>query len=152
MTDAIDDRTTHLLLAALGAAGLWRGWRDLMRARVSTWWPTVEGEITSAELRIDGRHDDGEAMRRAVIQYRYEAAGEHHVGERLFFGDDLALRFRGPGARRLNAYPVGRRVRVAYDPAEPRHAVLEPGVNGPALLACAAAAAIAALGIVGLMP
>jgi hypothetical protein len=149
MTDLIDSRMTHLLFAIFGAVGLWRGWRDLGRARASTWWPRADGEITSAELRIDGHHDDGEAMRRAVIQYRYEAAGERHYGERLFFGDDVALRFRGPAMRRLNAYPVGRRVRVAYDPAEPRLAVLEPGLNGAALLACVAAVVIAALAIPG---
>jgi hypothetical protein len=71
-------------------------------------------------------------------------------GERVFFGDDIAMRFAGPGRRRLTAYPVGSRVRVAYDPTRPDIAVLEPGSNNAVLLACAVAAAITLLGVYGL--
>jgi hypothetical protein len=85
-----------------------------------------------------------------VISYRYLVGAEEYRGERVFFGDDLALRFAGPGKRRLAAYPAGHRVRVAYDPTNPRLAVLEPGGNWAALLACAVGACVGMLGLVGL--
>jgi hypothetical protein len=151
MTDVIDSQMTHLLLAAFGAVGLWRGWRDLGRARASASWPRTDGEIVGADLQVEGYHDDGEAMQRAVIRYRYDVGGESHRAERVFFGDDVALRFTGPGRRRLDAYPVGRRVSVAYDPADPRRAVLEPGVSGAVRLSVLVALAIALLGLGGLV-
>ena len=151
MTDVIDSQLTHLFVMAFGAAMLWRGWRDLRRARASRAWPRAEGEIMSTELRVEGYHDDGEPMRRTVIRYRYDVGGESYRAERAFFGDDLALRFTGPGQRRLHAYPVGRRVQVAYDPTDPRRAVLEPGVHVAAELAVAVALAALILGFGGLV-
>ena len=143
--------TTHLLFLAFGVVASWRGWRDLRRALASTAWPRTEAEILGSDVHVDGRYEDGEAQLRTVIRYRYYVGGTTYRGERVFFGDDIALRFAGPGKRRLAAYPTGRRVHVAYDPREPHLAVLEPGVNGAALIACAVGAAVALLGVLGLL-
>jgi len=143
--------TTHLLFLGFGVVGLWRGWRDLRRALASTTWPHAEGEIVGSDVHVDGHHEDGEAQLRTVIRYRYDVGGQTYHGERVFFGDGVALRFSGPGKRRLAAYPIGTRVGVAYDPRHPRLAVLEPGSNVAAYLVCAVAAAVGLLGVVGLL-
>ena len=151
MSDFTEAHTTHLLFLAFGAVGLWRGWRDLGRALVSTTWPHAEGEIVGSDVHVDGQHEDGEAQLRTIIRYRYDVGGQTYHGERVFFGDDLALRFAGPGKRRLAAYPTGARVVVAYNPRQPRFAVLEPGVNVAAYLVCAVAAVVGLLGVIGLL-
>jgi len=151
MTDILDGSTTSLLFLAFGAFGLWRGWRDLGLARLSAAWPHAVGEIVGSELRVEDFHDDGEPMRRAAITYRYEIGGTTYQGARVFFGDGIALRFAGPGRRRLDTYQAGRLVRVAYDPTNPASAVLEPGASTAAYLACLVPAIIATMGVVGLL-
>ena len=151
MSDFLNGSTTNLLFLAFGAFGLWRGWRDLGRARLSAAWPHAVGEIVGSELRVEDYHDDGEPMRRAAITYRYEIGGTTYRGARVFFGDGIALRFAGPGQRRLATYYAGRPVRVAYDPANPSSAVLEPGASTAAYVACLVPAVVALLGVVGLL-
>ena len=151
MNYSTEAHTTHLLFLAFGAVGLWRGWRDLRRALASRTWPLAEGEIVGSHVHVDGHHEDGEEQLRTVIRYRYDVGGQTHHGERVFFGDGLALRFAGPGKRRLAAYPTGKRVGVAYDPQHPRVAVLEPGSNVAAYLVCAVAAAVGLLGVIGVL-
>jgi Protein of unknown function (DUF3592) len=151
MSGFTEAHTTYLLFLAFGVVGLWRGWRDLRRALASTTWPHAEGEIVGSDVHVDGHHEDGEALLRTVIRYRYDVGGRTYHGERVFFGDSLALRFAGPGKRRLAAYPTGTRVGVAYDPRQPRLAVLEPGGNVAAYLVCAVGAAVALLGVIGLL-
>jgi hypothetical protein len=151
MSDFSEAHTTHLLFLAFGAVGLWRGWRDLRRALASTTWPHTNGEIVGSDVQVDGHHEDGEAQLRTVIRYRYDVGGQTYHGERVFFGDGLALRFAGPGRRRLAAYPTGARVDVTYDPRQPRVAVLEPGGNVAAYLVCAVAGVVGLLGVIGLL-
>jgi len=151
MISFTDSHMTHLLFLAFGAVGLWRGWRDLRRALASAAWPRAEGEIVGSEVHVDGHYEDGEAQLRTVIRYRYDVGGQTYRGERVFFGDGLALRFSGPGKRRLEEYPTGARVGVAYDPQHPRLAVLEPGGNVAAYLVCAVAVAVGLLGVIGLL-
>ena len=114
-------------------------------------WPHTEGEIVGSQVQVDGHHDDGEEQLRTSSGTATTWADRSYHGERVFFGDGLALRFAGPGKRRLAAYPAGARVSVAYDPRHPRVAVLEPGSNVAAYLVCAVAAAVGLLGIIGLL-
>jgi hypothetical protein len=151
MGATIDPALTSLLFIAFGGWQLWRGWRELGHARASTAWPCVSGEVVGTELRETGRDEDGEVSRRAVITYRYTVDGAGHEGTRVFFGDGMALRFAGPSTRRLAAYPAGRAVQVAYDPADPGRAVLEPGAGAAAYLSCLVPAAVALLGVHGLL-
>jgi hypothetical protein len=151
MSEFLDGFTTNLLFLGFGALGLWRGWRELGRAWHSATWPHAVGEVVGSGTRIENYHDDGEPMRRAVITYRYDVGGTTYRGARVFFGDAIALRFAGPGRRRLATYQAGRLVRVAYDPANPASAVLEPGASTAAYVACLVPAAVAALGVVGLL-
>ena len=151
MSDILDGSTTSLVFLAFGAFGLWRGWRELGLARLSATWPHVLGEIIGSDLRVEDYHDDGEPMRRAAISYRYQIRGTTYHGARVFFGDRIALRFAGPGRRRLDTYWPGRQVCVAYDPANPASAILEPGACTAAYVACLVPAVIAVWGVAGLI-
>jgi hypothetical protein len=151
MTDFMEHLTTYLLLLTAGVVGAWRGWRDVRRAQASVAWPQADGAIVGSEARVEDYHDDGEAMLRTVISYRYHVGSEWYRGERVFFGDGLALRFAGPGRRRLAAYPLGHHVRVAYDPADPTVSVLEPGKDDAARLACLVAMTVALVALAGLL-
>jgi hypothetical protein len=64
-----------------------------------------------------------------VIAYDYTVAGTTYRSRRVFFGDAVALLWDETRRQKLASYPVGRAVAVAYDPAAPQDAVLEPRPN-----------------------
>lgn len=87
------------------------------RSRACRHWPSVPGQVL--ESRVDDAHLE---MVKPVLRYRYEVAGTAYVGFRIAFS--------GYGTSRralddlIKPYPVGRSVRVYYDPQDPASAVL----------------------------
>ena len=126
-------------------AALWLGVavRSLVLARASRGWPTTEGRLLDAELGagtlVRGRVTPFHAL---LVRYEYRVAGTNYRGERLAFGWRPLLAQRA----RMRQLRAGRSVTVAYDPARPQRAVLDPGVSGWTLLS--AAGATCALGLV----
>lgn len=145
----IDTTLTNLLFLVFGAVSAWLGWRTLQHARVSTTWPRVHGEIIASREEVT--HNGEYETRRGVITYHYRVDGTPYRSRRVFFGDTIGLLWDKPRERRLAAYPVGRAVQVAYDPAAPHQAVLEAGPHGATYLAVAAPAALALYGLAKLL-
>jgi hypothetical protein len=111
-------------------------------------WPSTDGRIVSSRLVTD--HDSSDDKRySAAVRYSYEVDGAQYVGDRVLFY--YRSRFEGHTYDRslvdpvLRRYPVGRQVRVHYEPGAPKNSVLEPGLVGAEL-----AAGAVALGFVGL--
>jgi hypothetical protein len=77
------------------------------------------------------RDSDGEPRYRADIHYEYSAPGGKHFGDRVLcyyrWGFDGHSYNQAAENGVVLRYPVGREVRVHYDPAEPEESVLEPG-------------------------
>lgn len=90
-------------------------------------WPRVPGRIVESRLvtrsvsSSDGRDD----ILQARITYLYDVAGRRHQGR-----DVVAGQWGRPGRSAVLRYPKGAACSVAHDPAQPRRAVLEPGVHG----------------------
>lgn len=149
MNNLFDNTLVALLLLGFGLVGAWRGWLALQRAHASAGWSRAPGEIISSAVHS---HSNGEhTFHRTVISYCYEVAGTSYRAKRVFYGDDIALQFAGPGQRRLARYPVGQLVTVAYDPAAPHEAVLEPGPNQAAYVSLCVPIALALFGALKLL-
>jgi len=74
---------------------------------------------------------------RAQVKYEYTVSGTR------YFGDRISFDFWPNESEQTSRYPVGRRVEVRYDPADPRSAILEPGGhNGLALVGLAVVIAV----------
>jgi hypothetical protein len=138
-----------LLFLGFGLVGMWRGWLVVQRARDSSDWPRTTGAIIGSA--VHSRNNGEHTFHRTVISYRYDVAGATYQAKRVFYGDDIALQFAGPGQRRLVLYPQGREVTVAYDPAAPQEAVLEPGPNTAAYLSLYTPIALALFGVIKLL-
>lgn len=116
-----------------------RAVRDLKESRDAMAWPTVAGQVTRSEMKVNTldvrRRRSGtgplrsssEESYEAEIEYEFEIAGVIHKGNR---------RTAIPGGHRadkpyvqktLDKYPVGQAVTVSYNPSDPRQSVLEPG-------------------------
>src|SRR5687768_4358414 len=101
-----------------------RKWRE---GRRSAAWPSTSGVVTSSVAK-QGRWNSrsGNWTVSSTVRYEYEVGGERFVSERVCFG---AMFSDADQYARVAKYPKGQRVSVSYDPADPRSAVLEPGVQ-----------------------
>jgi hypothetical protein len=123
-------------LAAIGAGVIGIGaYLNLRRERLTSLrWPTVTGTITRSEVateidvsRDDKGHETTEELFRASLQFAYR------VGEREFHSSHWNWGWTSLHSDRSRAeaviakYPIGKKLAVYYNPAQPETAVLEPG-------------------------
>jgi predicted phage tail protein len=85
----------------------------------------------------------------------YEGKGYMHTPEIAYSYTVKGRKFSDTGRRYVNdirsivaRYPVGRIVRVTYNPSDPSQSVLEPGVNGMSWFMLAVGLGMIALGVV----
>lgn len=122
-----------LLIFALGAYGVVMGALTLK-------WPRTTATITSAELLrqistsrgMDGRSfEDGWNSFHVLYQYR--------LGDRDYVAGgvepyDFGMQNSAGAAKMRERHPIGSQAKVAYDPANPAVAYLEPGPSSFALV------------------
>jgi hypothetical protein len=112
----------------VGAIVIGCGAYTLIRSLRCEHWPTTDGVVQSAQMaRHEGDADHGDTYS-ADVSYSYQVAGVNYDGNRLAFGSVSSSSSYAQGI--LNHYPVGQKVSVHYDPANPELAVLETGIHG----------------------
>lgn len=117
-----------LLFTLVGAAVMAYGTQRVLLARASASWPTAAGEIVVSRV-VESYDDDGSTYG-PDVRYRYRAAGGSHEGDVIHFGlGGIETSNRRSAERVVDRYPQGSTVTIAYDPAKPDRAVLEPGVS-----------------------
>lgn len=114
------------LFLAVGVGILGFDLRSLHNANMAAHWPTVTGQITASDFRIDSDSDS--------TTYRTEVAYQYHVMGRDLTGDKIAFGYSGSSSEKFhrdihNALPVNTQVGVRYDVDDPERAVLSYGIN-----------------------
>ena len=97
----------------------------LENAKNSVNWPTVPGKVT--ESKIGSHTSDGSTTYSADVTYRYLVEEAEIHSDRVWFGDNYSSSDRTMFERIVNKYPVGKEVKVYYNPDDEFIAVLEPG-------------------------
>ncbi|MGO9108061.1 MAG: DUF3592 domain-containing protein [Thermoguttaceae bacterium] len=88
-------------------------------------YPTTNGVITHSEVTgHGGRHSNYSPN----VQYKYAVAGKTYSSTCCRFGDVYAN--EGIAHRIVAEHPLGKPVRVYYNPDNPADALLQPGVDG----------------------
>jgi len=95
-------------------------------AKASEKWPTAPGKITNSTLR---RFNSLRPVFVPVVEYAFTANGHDQTGKRIAY---RVIASRDPQIVKAVAdkYPVGAKVKITYDPANPADSVLEPGPEG----------------------
>jgi hypothetical protein len=98
-------------------------------------WPSVTGSVIAASVRQEvtqGDADSGDSVSYTpLVQYEYQVGAETCQGSRLAF-QETGYASHKKAFKVVEAFAAGSPVRVYYDPADPRSAVLErkaPGNN-----------------------
>jgi Protein of unknown function (DUF3592) len=93
-------------------------------------WDKTEGVITASEVDQPPSHvSDDLNDASPVVRYRYRAGGQDIESDRIAVGGQ-AMMTRVLAGKLVARYPVGARVDVHVDPADPHNALLEPGEPG----------------------
>jgi len=115
-----------MILMAFGAVELFIGWQIHHNAAMSERWPTSDGIILASHL-IELEGSANKKKYEAYVRYGYMVGGKTYTDDTINFKrhhvDVLNI-----VSQVLKQYPVGMHVKVFYDPTEPGHAVLEPGM------------------------
>jgi len=89
-------------------------------------WPHADGVVTRSEVRELGLAINPKF--KPDIAYEYEVNGQSHAGNRARTNDGEFSQ-RSGAKQVVNRYPVGRQVRVYYDPANSNNSMLEAGAG-----------------------
>jgi hypothetical protein len=100
------------------------GWSAYRQIRAQNY-PTTAGAVTHSEVEgHGGRHSNYSPN----VLYKYAVAGKTYSSNRYRFGDVYAV--EGKAHQIVGEHPVGKQVRVYYNPDDPADALLQPGVDG----------------------
>ncbi len=124
-----------LVFIGIGCVPLWLGIQGVREARAALAWPKVEGSIMHSHVsQSTTRTRDSKSNSRerishsysAEIEYEFQVEGKTLRGSRVTavseqFGDEAHARAIS------EKYPLGAKVAVSYNPADPNESLLEPG-------------------------
>lgn len=112
----------------VGAWVAYLGSVELMRAKESIDWPSVNGEVTVSRISMGSGSDGKGSVYGADVRYTYAVDGERYEGSRVAYGDHQEMG-RSYGETLVSRYPEGAMVTVFYMPGDPSESLLEPGQN-----------------------
>ena len=129
---------------------------EITRAALATRWPTVEGEIAGTRL-VHRMDEEGDSTDYDYVAYRYQVDGRPYRNDRIRFGPVVAPSSIIPtvdpppnnpraAAELARRYPTGQRVRVRYNPRDPRESVLYAEASPTIWIMLVAGAALGFLG------
>ena len=128
----MSERTAAASLLVIGVG--WAAYQSepLRLALMSRRWPQAPGEVRYATVTTFRKGGASPALRdvEPIITVEYMVAGECYVTSRVRWTGVAVTQ----AVRTLHRYPPGSTVSVAYDPRDPRRAVLEPGLTFEGLM------------------
>jgi hypothetical protein len=115
------------VLVVLGSVSILNGIRELARGFTSRSWSVTRGIILSASPAAGGLGRI--AWPFPQIRFEYVVAGEKYVSDAYSASTQTVFLTKASLLRRLTAYAPGSDVDVYFDPANPGHGILKPGVT-----------------------
>lgn len=114
-----------LVVAIIAISHFWRRHQE----KVAASWASSEGQIVTSQVTDSLEQDsDGDMQRvfRPQVVYRFQAGDQPMTGDRIDFGSHS---YNSPAKAQAicDKYPAGSTVTVYYDPAKPKHSVLDRG-------------------------
>jgi Protein of unknown function (DUF3592) len=127
----VNDWLPALFLVVLGGLMIFVGLRDIVRAHLTSSWPTTTGTMLAAEV---GSTSGTRKFHCADLSFRYAVNGATYTSWR-YSAAGLPGFFLLRTARRIVAqHRPGTHAVVAYPPSDPSRGILAPGVR-PVLIA-----------------
>ena len=114
------------VIGVVGLGVFLYGQYQLTRARGSVTWPLVTGKIITSQ--VQSHQDEDGTTYSADIEYSYTVNEKHFKSDVIVIGGH-----EYSAGSAVDRYPLGKSVKVAYNPRKPDEAVLQPGVESTEL-------------------
>lgn len=111
-------------------------------------WPSADGRITISEVYKNYDSEDDSITYGAKMTYNYTVNGMTYMNGTVAFGD-YSSSDPSHASGIVSRYPVGKSVKVYYDPDDPKTSVLEPGAGWSSFMGLIVGIAFAIIGVVG---
>jgi hypothetical protein len=123
----------------IGAAVLWFGVAEFLKAKEAASWKSVDGVILQSEVKSDIRETRENNRTRkyrvfwAEVKFQYQVDGKEQIGNRIRFGE---FESDSPESAELDVekFPIGKSVAVFFNPENPSESVLETEIQGGVFL------------------
>jgi len=113
-----------LLLFIIGAVLFYNGTNLIYKANASLKWPSVDGQVRSSSVQTNHKGDSPTYI--PDVGYSYLVNKDSYFNTRLVYGNRNSGRIKDV-QKVIDQYPVGRTVKVYYNPSNPSESVIEPG-------------------------
>lgn len=132
-----------------GIATLIFGSVSSIEAFYSRSWPIVEGviKVSQVDTYLSQSDTGATTMYHPQVSFNYFVNGKQYHSDLISLGD-YSTSDQKQTENMLSLYPIGKLVRVYYDPGRPDRAVLEPGPTGGLLIPLFVGTAVTALGVI----
>jgi hypothetical protein len=121
------------MVAAFIAGGSWclkHAVADSLRNRAAQTWPVADGKVTESRIKTsDGHQSDFRDTYYPQVVVRYEVGGKWYSCRELYFGYGSTGNYQQVSAD-VASCPIGKQVKVSYNPKEPSQSILKPGSHG----------------------
>ena len=124
----------------VGAAGFFTAWSRTARERATRTWPTVDGTVVVSRLateeytsRDQQGYDVASVQMTAVVTTKYVVDGKMHQRTGITLAEKDVTSSSATAKGWMDRYPVGAKVPVHYDPADPARSYLESGTPAGAV-------------------
>lgn len=116
-----------LIFVVVGLIFMRSGINQISKAKASVNWPQSDGRIVSSEAEpsLSNNHSAWYAQ----IVYSYIVDGIEMKGNQVAFGDYGSSNM-SHAQKIVGQYPVGKAVKVYYNPKDCTECLLEPGMHG----------------------
>lgn len=101
----------------------------LLKISQSKNWNETEGEIVSSKLGVIENFGEVDKSFRAKIKYQYFVDATRLESNRVYYGDKLGSSFKRRYTSLLIKYPVGKKIKVYYNPLNAKQSVLEREIS-----------------------
>lgn len=91
-------------------------------------WSTAQGHITTSYVK-ESNGDALDPVYQAIIEYEYIIDGQAYTGDAFVKDGETRTTVKRMMEKRVEKYPVGEKVSVVYNPADPLEVYLESVEN-----------------------
>jgi hypothetical protein len=129
--------------------GLWAAAKGALTLR----WPRADAKVVDAKLRLqlvpsnsDSRYQQPDVSTSFHVLYSYTVGGRDYLSARVE-PYDFGMQNSAGAKKMQERHPIGSAAQVAYDPADPAVAYLEPGPSSMSLVMVAIGVVIGTSGL-----